>query len=255
MADAKLSQLAVKPETLGDPFNDRLYYYASEGVGDDNKQVAVTPWDFLTGHMRWMAHFEADFIGSFSDMTGFGTVETSDQSDPQHPGVVEARATNTDDSAGFWGPYRGTRLTGGAIRMVFIVKIADLSTSGDRYIALCGFLRDGDATLNQNGIYLKYSDNVNAGKWALITRNGSETLVDTGVTVQANTWYRIQIDINADATSASCSIDGSSPVASSTNMYQDEGTISANIRKVNGTNQRRLIVDYVGFMKHLVTGR
>lgn len=255
MADQKLSALTAREATVGDPFNDLLYYYVAAGATDADKQRKSTPFDLLIGCFRRMSFFFCDFHAN--EMGSYGNVGSSNQVDEQHQGIAQIFGTNASDVGGFRGAYRGVSTRGGAIRLVFVVKtLSDLSTAGDRYVTAFGIPSEGDSQLNQDGVYVRYSDNINAGKWQLVTRNaGAETAVDTGVTVAVDTWYRIQIDINADATAASASINGSSPVTATTNVYQNDATIGLTFLKVNGTNERGMAVDYVAFMKHLAGGR
>ncbi|TWT11689.1 hypothetical protein [Reyranella sp. CPCC 100927] len=257
MADQKLSQLAAREATVGDPFNDLLYYVVAEGATGADKQRKTTPFDLLIGCFRRMSFFFADFH-SFTDMNTFGRIETSNQVDTSHQGVVEVRITNVDDVGGVWGVYRGVNMGDGALRFVACVKIGDdLSTPTDRYQALVGMPMEGDAQADQAGIYLRYSDDVNGGKWQLVTGNvnSGTTVVDTGVLVEAATWYRIQIDVAADLSSCSASVNGSVPVAATTNVHDRDATLGINARKITGTDERRLIIDYLAFVKHLATAR
>ncbi|TXL71199.1 hypothetical protein FHP25_31310 [Vineibacter terrae] len=255
MADTKLSGLPRRESAVGDPFNDLHYIVLSEPAADADKERSVTPWDLYVGYERTTARFKTDLI--VMDMPTYGNAGSSNQVDQNHQGIARIYGTNADDGGGFWGTYRGVCMQGGAIRLLFIVKTEDtLSTSGDRYIVQMGLPAEGDSQLNQEGIYVKYSDNVNGGRWQLVTRSGGvESTADTGVTVQADTWYRIQIDIAADASSASCTINGGSPVTVSTNVYDQDATLNVGFRKVSGTNERGLVVDFISFMKHLQAGR
>ncbi|TXL80450.1 hypothetical protein FHP25_05335 [Vineibacter terrae] len=255
MADQKLSALTAREANVGDPFNDLLYYVVAAGATDADKQRKTTPWDILIGSARKMAWFKTDLITM--DMPTYGNAGSSNQVDQNHQGVARIFGANTDDNGGFWGTYRGVSMQGGAVRTLFIVKTeGNLSISGDRYIVQMGLPAEGDSQLNQDGIYVKYSDNVNGGRWQLVTRSGGvESTADTGVTVQVDTWYRIQIDIAADASSASCIVNGSSPVTVNTNMYDQDATLNVGFRKTSGTNERGLVVDFVSYMKHLASAR
>lgn len=255
MADQKLSQLTAREATVGDPFNDLLYYVVAAGATDADKQRKTTPFDLLIGCFRRMSFFFSDFHAN--EMNAFGNVGTSNQVDTSHQGVVHVFGTNPNDVGGYWGNYRAIKVNDGAIRFVACVKILDLSTLEDRYQVIVGMPMEGDATPDQIGIYVRYSDDVNGGKWQLVTGHvdTGTTYVDTGVIVQADTWYRIHIDVAADASSCSASINDSAPVSATTNVHDRDCTLSLNIRKITGANERRMVLDYAAYVKHLATAR
>lgn len=255
MADAKLSALTLLEATVGDPFNDRMYFYASEGATDADKQRAATPIDILSAWFHNVATDGTDFVAT--SMNAYGDTGSSNQADSQHQGVVEIRASNINDQSAYWGPYKGVHLQGGAVRMIFVVKTdGTISNNTDKFTIAVGLPNEGDAQRGRDGIYVQYSNDLNGGKWALITSNGgTATSTDTGVTVATDTWYVITIDINAGATSATASINGSTPVTSSTNVYQNDCTFTAGIFKNAGSSQRKYHLDKAFFVKHLATGR
>lgn len=71
-----------------------------------------------------------------------------------------------------------------------------------------------------DGVFFRYVDNVNSGKWEAVTRNaGTETATNTNVTFTATTVREFRIEINAGWTSVDFYIDGVKVVAGqSTNI-------------------------------------
>jgi len=258
MADQKLSQLTAREATSGDPFNDLLYYYVAAGATDADKQRKTTPADILTGtSRRRMAWIFDDLIG-VSHFNMFGNVDSSNQNDQEHQGCYKLSTKNDPAGAGFMtSNYNTLQLGGGAMRLIFWFKAGSLSTSGDRYLLWFGMGADWNTVENQSGFYIKYRDNLNGGKWQFVCRNGgAETALDTGITVAANTWYRVQFDVNADFSSVAVDINGTSAGPITTNIPTNASmAIEAFIVKMTGTSDMELHVDAVSYMKHLSSGR
>ena len=74
------------------------------------------------------------------------------------------------------------------------------------------------------------------------------TATDTGITVGLNTWYRVQIDVNAAGTSATCTINGTLVATNTTNIPtaagRETGIVPGYIQKSLGANPRTLDIDY-----------
>ncbi|MFV4701614.1 hypothetical protein ACNJUI_21545, partial [Mycobacterium tuberculosis] len=84
-----------------------------------------------------------------------------------------------------------------------------LSDGTNTYTTRLGFI-DSNGGESTDGVFFRYTDGVNAGKWQAVCRsNGTETTADTGITPVADTWHLFEIDVNADGTSVSFSIDSS----------------------------------------------
>lgn len=97
--------------------------------------------------------------------------------------------------------------------------LSALSNGTDRYTAYIGFgdtvSGSGDMT---NGIYFKYNDSINSGKWQAVTANGgSRTATDTGVAADTN-YHIFEIQVNAAGTSVGFYIDGVLKVTTTTNI-------------------------------------
>lgn len=129
-----------------------------------------------------------------------------------------------------------------------MVNLPILSTSTERYIVKVGF-SDSFSLSGTDGAFFEFSDNVNSGKFRCYTvSNGSQTTADSGITVAANTWYRLRIEISRTASNAVFFINESQVASITTNIPSGDsrGTgFMTYILKSAGTTSRTLIVDSV----------
>ena len=134
-----------------------------------------------------------------------------------------------------------------------IVRMPILSTSLETYFVDCGITtnRTGGFSAPVDGVYFSYSHGLNSGKWLCCCMNNSTlTSADSGITVAANTWYRL--DIKIGTTTALFYIDkvlvatvAGIPIGTSRTTGK-----SALIRKSVGTASMSVIVDYM----HIIQG-
>jgi hypothetical protein len=122
-----------------------------------------------------------------------------------------------------------------------------LSTVSERYTMRIGF---GDVTLAGefvDGMFFRYTDNVNGGRWECVTRNNNiETVTDSGILAQT-TYSVFEVEINAAGNSVKFLIDGVQVATHTTNIPTGSarayGTI-AKIEKSIGLLQRNMYVDH-----------
>jgi len=99
-----------------------------------------------------------------------------------------------------------TRTGDGHIVIQANVYVPTLSTGSQRYTLQVGIIPNANTTTLavNNSVVVRYKDDVNSGKFELVTRNsaGTETAVDCGVTVAANTTYQITVVLNEALTEA-----------------------------------------------------
>ena len=166
-----------------------------------------------------------------------------------HPGIITlstlAVATN---SAAITSATNAVRFGAGAARLVVIFRIPTLSDATDTFTVRVGFC-DATNAESTDGAFIRYTNGTNSGKFQFITRNNStETATDTGITVGLNTWYRVQIDVNAAGTSATCTINGTLVATNTTNIPtaagRETGIVPGYIQKSLGANPRTLDIDY-----------
>ncbi len=134
------------------------------------------------------------------------------------------------------------------IRCQSMVNLPILSTSTERYIVKAGF-SDAFSLSGTDGAFFEYSDNVNSGKFLCYSvSNGSQTTADSGISVTADTWYRLEVEVSKSASEAVFFINGSRVARISTNVPSGNlrGTgFMTYILKSAGTTSRTLIVDSV----------
>lgn len=98
----------------------------------------------------------------------------------------------------------------------------------------------GTSLNNNNSVGIRHDDNTNSGKWLFFSRDnaGSETTVDTGITVVANTVYRGALYMDKARSEVRLFItDG-------TNIYQ--GRITGNMPNAVLAGARAIVVKSVG---------
>lgn len=137
----------------------------------------------------------------------------------------------------------------GRARFASKCAVSTLSNGTDTFQARVGFLDGVTGSDPVDGVYFRYSDSINGGKWQAVTRsNNTESVADTGISVAAGTWRLLSIDVNAAGTSAAFSIDGSVVATITTNIPnangRDTGYGVAAIKSAGTTATAAMQVDY-----------
>ena len=128
------------------------------------------------------------------------------------------------------------------------VQIQALSDATETFYYRAGFIDVSNAE-STDAVSFRYTHSVNVGKLECYTRNNSvETVVDSGITVAANTDYILRIEINAAGTSAAFYINSALVATITTNI--PTGTTrhvgaGQHISKSAGTTDRLVAVDYM----------
>jgi len=121
------------------------------------------------------------------------------------------------------------------------VMVPVLSSVAQEYIFQMGFV---DANANANGVFFVYHSTVTT-TWRAATQNaGVGTRVDTGITVNANQWYKLGILINAAGTSVDFYIDDALVATITTNIPTTAIGFNATIFKAAGITARVADIDY-----------
>ena len=122
-----------------------------------------------------------------------------------------------------------------------------LSTPTDRYMLRAGI---GSITLPNTilfGIFFEYTDNENGGRWQILCEDGvAESSTDTGITVTAGTWYKLEWEINAAGTLVEAFIDNVSVGTVTTNIPTGTGFghfVNIHIMKLTGILNRPVYWD------------
>ena len=204
----------------------------------------------IESDMNTLAEF-----ASFQTGLGAGSTFLNSYTFDGRIGYLTSSTGNT--STGFAGV--GTSRSDGIVLGTFatdvcdIVRLPILSTSLETYFVDCGLTtnRTGGFSTPVDGVYFSYSHGLNSGKWLCCCMNNSTlTSADSGITVAANTWYRL--DIKIGTTNALFYID---KVLVATVAGIPIGTSRSTgkqclIRKAIGTASMSVIVDYT----HIIQG-
>jgi hypothetical protein len=137
-----------------------------------------------------------------------------------------------------------------------ILTPSALSDGTNRYGIKIGFGNQTTTITDAIGAHFRYRDNINGGNWQIYVVDASSTLtqVDTRVTVAASTWYRLEIIINADASSTEFWINGNrvgTVVANLQSGTSITAGVLAMIIKALGTTSRSMILDYLEFRQEV----
>lgn len=195
---------------------------------------------------------------------GAGAQVAGSITDPQdHPGIWRL-LTGTSTAGRFFiisiagGTLVGTIRVGSGITRVgtWLHTGADLSDGTDRYFIRSGLFAISLPTTIDEGIGFEYIDNENSGAWQAICDDapGVETSVDTGVTVTASTWYKLEFEVNTDADSVEFFIDDVSVATITTNIPLGAAFhlfYNTNIQKVLGTTSREFEIDAMYMYKEI----
>lgn len=191
---------------------------APEGGGGGGFDPAnkIVLWDFFTG-----GGMSGDSYGGVFATNGVAA-DTWSVTDPfRHPGGVDFNGSVNASAT------TGRNIVLGANGLIVLeskVNLKALSNSTNHYTFGMGLMHTGGAPGNHEpggnneGVYLRYSHGVNSGKWQARCYADSETAADTGITVVAQTWYKLRIEIDPDAAEVRFYINGSIVATISTNI-------------------------------------
>jgi hypothetical protein len=178
-----------------------------------------------------------------------------------HPGIVQfdAGTTTTGRVSLMSGHEQGILLGGNDIwRFESVLRVPTLSNGTDTFTVRSGFMDNNDVE-STDGCFFRYTNGTNGGKWQGVCRaSGSENTCDTTIAVGANTWYRLNIAVNAAGTSVDFATDGTSrcQVTATIPTGAGEGTgYGTHIKKSAGTTSRVIDMDYVEVIGQLNTPR
>ena len=140
-----------------------------------------------------------------------------------------------------------------SIGSVIFQTTGNLSTSAQRYTLAMGFIPSPSATALavNNSIGIRYTDNENGGNWTGFTRNtsGTESTLDLGVTVAANTTYVLTVCVDKANSEARYYVNGIARGRITTNLPTggtDYG-FRAGIWKSVGTTLRDVVTSWLTF--------
>jgi hypothetical protein len=220
--------------------------------------TAWVPIDLMASANRIVIESDLNSLGEFASFqtgTGAGSSLLNSYTFDGHIGYLTMSTGST--TTGFAGV--GTSRNDGIVLGTFatescdIVRLPILSGGTETYYVDCGLStnRTGGASAPVDGVYFSYSHGLNSGKWQCCCMNNNTiTTADSGITVAANTWYRL--DIKIGTTTALFYINkvlvatvAGIPIGTSRTTGKH-----ALIRKAAGTASMSLINDYT----HIIQG-
>ncbi len=168
-----------------------------------------------TGDSNWLLAVigtgAAHSVVAFSDANSVGAIRAA----------LGTAATNRTSISSFI--FVIIALGNGPARFSTRQRLASLSDAANTWVLRSGFI-DSVSAEPVDGVFFRYADSVNGGRFQAVTRaNNAETAVDTGITAAAATTYKMDIDVNTDATSAVFRINGAVVATISTNIPKGVG--------------------------------
>lgn len=237
-----------------------LVFQNSEGVETTltgaGRSLGATYW-----HYDDILNWVSDNIVGICNATvgGAGSIWTGVGSEASHPGIWSgATGTTATGHARLSSMADGIMFSNGKIRFGTVIKTdGTLSTAAQRYTLYTGIVDTANPDGSTDGVYIRYRDNINGGKWqARVANGGGFTDLDTGVLAVINTWYFLEMEINAAGNSVEFFINGASvgtiasgPAANST------AEIRTGILKSVGTTSRLAYWDAYYLYGELTTAR
>lgn len=258
--------------TSGDPsgVNGGMYYNSALGV---SRCYMNSYWqDCLNDNPRTSFHAYSDFNGLYSTTTnspefmfdgdgvgGFDPIAGT----AGHPGIIRGRVSASGQYALVSSPFTVNPIllgNGNTWRYDTAVRVPTLSDGTNSFTVRAGFRDDSGfpAGDGDDACSFKYSHNVNGGRWQGYCADSGTATCDTGITVVANTWYRLTIVVNASATSVDFQVDGVSTCQVTSQIPSTTGnevSYAQYVNKTAGSTQRNFDIDYIQVLGQFGTPR
>lgn len=255
--------------TSGDPTGiaGAMYYNSSLGMF---RCYAIDHWQDCLESGRTDFHYRNDLINTGSDTVvapftnGTGAVINGGAvaGVANHPGIGQMDTGTTSTGLAMYGTNDSNGTTvllgnGDTWRYTSDFRINTLSNSTDRFTFRSGMI---DASSDTDGTYacfIKYSDNINSGKWqGVCNTNGSITTCNSTLAPVAAAWTRV--DVVVTGALADFQINGTSVCTVSTNIPTTAGqatTFETSIIKSVGTAHRTVDLDYIEILGQFANSR
>jgi len=205
--------------------------------------------------------------GNIAISTIGGAVTTFTTPTANRQGIIELSTSTSATSRSYIATSNQTStqsmvLGGGKILYEVSVQIPTLSTSGERFAFIAGFTSTLNSITISNGAAFLYDEGgVAAGSaasanWQVVTSSATtRTYTTTATTVTAGQWYKLQVIVNAAATSVGFYIDGTLVHTETSTIPTAAIGFANQIIKSNGTTARTVLVDYVYLKQKYTTAK
>ncbi len=242
--------------------NERVLTAGAEISLDDGGAGNPVTLSYSPNPLKY-ARFAEDFltaVSPFLPMPTGGIDMNSVGYEPGHPGIAIYMEAEGDAGSVVATPD----IVPGDGPMIFegIIKLPALSTGSEIYEFLIGFINQPGDDLSdaQDAICFRYSHADNGDFWSIITKSRitpgtTETVL--GTAVAADTWYKLRIEVNDDASSVVFKIDDSVVGTHTTNIPVDNIVVKLAINFTSGTpgSTADVLLDYWMFDLTLNTTR
>lgn len=207
------------------------------------------------------ASVESEFLGvglvtdsvvAIAAGAGAGVVGSNALDKTNHPGVW-GLSTGTDEDGRIFiigGSNFGFHIgVGGIVRCgTWFRTPGSLSTVLEDYTLRTGIFNIALPNSITEGLGFEYDRSVFGGNWQLITEDAAETSEDSGITVAIDTWYLMEVEVNAAGTIVEFFLDGVSVGILAVAANIPNGTVldlfyNSHIMKLGGTTARVAYID------------
>lgn len=240
-----------------DPAHDDFLYLRDTSGADFNR---VTKQSLLKQNPDLLFQLFTDFLGSvLGDLTAYnsGTGASNQNATYGQDATNNALGVTQSDTGTTAAGRSGLGTVAGAIikptlaRLLcaFRLAIEAVSSPTETFTVRAGlgdfFVAGADGT---NGLFFRYTDLVNGGKWQCVSRAGGAdlTVVDSGVAPDLD-FHILEVDLNEAGTSCEFKIDGAVVATiASPNLPGIANAMGAGFQIVKsvGTAQRNLSADW-----------
>jgi hypothetical protein len=213
-------------------------------------------WRQLDLRAKYKEYYKNDFLNGYINLnqlftTGAGALTTLTQSIyTAYNGAMQI-STGTDVAGVTTRRFELSDWLGkGITQFETVLRFNNLSTSGQRYTLRIGWTDATNGTAEPtNGIFFRYTDNVNSARWQCVCRNGGvETATDSGVSATTGINVKLKVIVNATGTSADFYIQDNLVATVNTNLPTVNAGLGTgfgySIVKSVGTTERSVFIDY-----------
>jgi len=264
---------------IGSPSDGMMVYNTDEG----SMFTYNTDWGWESNSLKYNTVFGTQYFndllgiipavtaatqdGNIVISTSGGAVTTFTTPTANRQGIIELSTSTSATARSYIATSRDATaqsmvLGGGRILYETSVQVPTLSTSGERFAFVSGFTATMNNITIQNGAAFLYDEggvapgSAASANWQVLTASGgSRTYTTTSTTVTAGQWYKLQVIVNAAATSVGFYIDGTLVHTETSTIPSVAIGFANQIVKSNGTTARSVLVDYVYLKQKYTTAK